>query len=90
MSIRLGVNQSAVSLCGASVESVVYVMLTFLYETMWYIMFRYVINTAMYIWDLSTYVCDYFWGTYESFMHPIFFLKYGCDTSRLGGGNLQE
>ena len=20
-----------------------------------------------------------FWGTYESFMHPILFLKYGCD-----------
>ena len=24
-------------------------------------------------------MCDYFWDTYESFMHPILFLKYGCD-----------
>ena len=47
MSIRFGVNQSTVSLCGASVESVVYFMLSFLYETMWFTMFRYVINTAM-------------------------------------------
>jgi len=34
MSTRFGVNQSTVSLCGASVESVVYFMLSFLYETM--------------------------------------------------------
>jgi len=34
MSTRFGVNQSTVSLCGASVESVVYFMLLFLYETM--------------------------------------------------------
>ena len=47
MSTRFGVNQSTVSLCGASVESVVYFMLSFLYETMWYFIFRYVINTAM-------------------------------------------
>jgi len=47
MSTRFGVNQSIVSLCGASVESVVYFMLSFLYETIWYIIFRFVINTAM-------------------------------------------
>jgi len=47
MSTRFGVNQSTVSLCGASVESVVYFMLSFMYKTMWFIMFRYVINTAM-------------------------------------------
>ena len=28
---------------------------------------------------MSTYVCDCFWGTYQSFMHPILFFKYGCD-----------
>jgi len=47
MSTRFGVNQSTVSLCGASVESVVHFMLSFLYEIMWYIIFCYVINTAM-------------------------------------------
>ena len=46
MSTRFGVNQSTVSLCGASVESVVYLILL-LCKTMWFIMFRYVINTAM-------------------------------------------
>jgi len=34
MSTRFGVNQSTVSLCGASVESVVYFMISSLYETM--------------------------------------------------------
>jgi len=33
MSTRFGVNQSTVSLCGASVESVAYFMLSFLYKT---------------------------------------------------------
>ena len=33
MSTRFGVNQSTVSLCGASVESVVYFVLSLLYET---------------------------------------------------------
>jgi len=47
MSIRLEVNQSTVSLCGAFVESVVYFLLSFMYKTMCFIMFRYVINTAM-------------------------------------------
>ena len=47
MSTRLRVNQSILSLCGASIESVVYFMISSLYETMWYIMFSYVINTAM-------------------------------------------
>jgi len=47
MSTGFGVNQSTVSLCGASVESVVYFMISSLYETMRFIMFRYVINTAM-------------------------------------------
>jgi len=37
MSTRFGVNQSTVSLCGDSVESVVYFMLSFLYETMRFI-----------------------------------------------------
>ena len=47
MSIRLGVNQSTVSLCGASIESVVYFFLSLLCKTMCFIMFRYVINIAM-------------------------------------------
>jgi len=34
MSTRLGVNQSMLSLYGASVESVVYFMLSFMYKTM--------------------------------------------------------
>jgi len=33
MSTRFGVNQSTVSLCGASVESVVYFLLSFMYKT---------------------------------------------------------
>jgi hypothetical protein len=36
MSIRFEVNQSTMSLCGATVESVVYLMLSFLYETVIY------------------------------------------------------
>ena len=56
MSTKFGVNQSTVSLCGASVESVVYFMLSFLYETMWYIIFRYVINTAM-VYLRFVYLC---------------------------------
>ena len=47
VSIRFGVHQSTLSLCGASIESVVYILLSFMYKTMWFIMFRYVINTAM-------------------------------------------
>jgi hypothetical protein len=35
---------AVLDICG---ESVVYLLPSFLYETMWYIMFRYVINTAM-------------------------------------------
>ena len=35
------------------------------------------------IWDLSTRVCDCFWGAHASFMHPISFLKFGCDSYRL-------
>jgi len=37
MSIRLEVNQSMLSLCEASVESVVYILLSFLYKTMRFI-----------------------------------------------------
>ena len=36
MSTRFGVNQSTVSLCGSSVESVVYFMLSFMYKTRWF------------------------------------------------------
>ena len=83
MSIRFGVNQSTVSLCGASVESVVYFILSLLYKTMWVIMFRYVINTAM-VHLRFVYLCvRLILGTYESFMHPILFLKYGCDKAQI-------
>jgi len=37
MSTRFGVNQSTVSLCGASVKSVVYFLISLLYKTMWII-----------------------------------------------------
>jgi len=34
-------------------------------------------------------MCDCFWSTYEPFMNPILFLKYGCDrnTSRSAHGS---
>jgi len=71
MSIRFGVNQSTVSLCGASVESVVYFMLSFLYKTMWYIIFRYVINTSM-VYLRFFYLCvrlflGHIWVFYASY-----------------------
>jgi len=72
MSTRFGVNQSTVSLCGASVESVVYFMLSFLYETMWYIIFRYVINTVMvhlrFVYLYVRLFLGYIWVFYASYL----------------------
>jgi len=47
MSIRFGVNQSTVSLCGASVESVIYSYYHYCIRLCDLLSFRYVINTAM-------------------------------------------
>ena len=71
MSTRFGVNQSTVSLCRASVDSIVYFMLSSLYETMWYFIFRYVINTAM-IHSRFVYLCvrlflGHIWVFYASY-----------------------
>ena len=83
MSIRFGVNQSTVSLCGASVDSVVYFMLSFLYETMWYIILSYVINTAM-VHLRFVYLCvrlflGHIWVFYASyFVLKIWVWHRGC------------
>jgi len=47
MSTRLEVNQSTVSLCGASVESVVYSYYHYCIRLFDLLSFRYVINTIM-------------------------------------------
>ena len=71
MSTRLGVNQSTVSLCGASVESVVYFLLSLLYKTMWFTIVPRCNNTAMvYLRFVYLYVrlfLEHIWVFYASY-----------------------